>query len=182
MKALIVVLTLSLVPSFAFARCGPSSSSGQVTKPKAIDVTVSRGDAPAFYLSPSGRHLTLYFTPDDLLARLQADLAARPEPTADQLAQTTRLLHAIEADLPLKEPLDARKYAQQGGGLYWRFEYLVADLMSEGKVVVDEDPPGDKANPASIVMVSESKAGKEKARYFCSDRGKELLTVLYVDQ
>ena len=31
-------------------------------------------------------------------------------------------------------------------------------------------------------MVSESKAGKERARYFCTARGRELLIVNYFDQ
>lgn len=182
MKALVILITLSVAPAYALAKCGPSRSSGQLTKPKVVDVSAARSAAPAFYLAPTGRHVTLYFSTDDLLERLNADLAARPEPTAAQLAETTRLLHAIQDDLPLKEPLDARKYAQQGGGLYWRFEYLAADLMSEGKVQVDEDPPGDEGNPTSIVMVSESKGGKERGRYFCTARGKELLTVNYFDQ
>ena len=180
MKALLFCL-LSIAPGCALAKCGPARSTGELTRPRTIDVTPAPGAAPAFYLSPAGHRVTLYFKPEDLLATLHADLAARPEPTAAQLADTTRLLHALEDDLPLKGPLDARKYAQQGGGLYFRFEYLAADLMSEGKVFVDEDPPGGEG-PASIVMVSESKAGKERARYFCTARGRELLTVNYFDQ
>lgn len=180
MKALIVV-PLLVASAYAFAKCGPPRSSGELTRPVVISVKTSRSDAPAFYLSPSGRHVTLYFTPEDLLARLRADLSAHTEPAA-QLAVTTSLMHALEADLPLKEPLDARKYAQQGGGLYWRFEYLAADLIADGKVVVDEDPPGDADSPASIVMVSESRGGKERGRWFCTARGKELWTVEYFDR
>ena len=181
MKALFVCLLL-IAPVCALAKCGPARSNGELTKPGTIDVKPAASAAPAFYLSPAGHRVTLYFTPEDLLARLHADLAARPEPTPAQLADTTRLLHALQEDLPLKEPLDARKYAQQGGGLYFRFEYLAADLMSEGKVVVDEDPPGGADDLTSIVMVGESKGGKERARYFCTARGKELLTVNYFDQ
>ena len=177
-----IILTLSLASVGVSAKCGPARSTGELTKPSPISVLTTRSAGAAFYLAPSGLRVTLYFTPEDLLARLRADLAARPEPTAARLASTTNLLHALEADLPLTQPMDARKYAQQGGGLYWRFESLAADLMSEGKVLVDEDPPGDDGNPDSIVMVSESKGGKERGRYFCTARGKELLTVNYFDE
>lgn len=181
MKALIM-LTLSLASACAFAKCGPSRSSGELTKPAAIDVKATRGDAPAFYLSPSGKHVTLWFSPQDLVTRLRADLATKPDSDAANPSATSRLLQAIEADLPLQAPMDAREFARQGGGLYWRFEYLVADLMAEGKVSVDEDPPGDAGNPANVVMVSESKGGKEQGRWFCSARGKELFAVTYLDQ
>lgn len=191
MVALCGLIILFATVNDSFARCGGSGLTRGVTRPKTIPIQTERSDAPVFYILYPDRWVALYFRPADVLAALDAVIAknqeANPAPAKSGLES---FRDALAADLPLKESTDLYKYTLHDLGFRQDMEFIIADLMRDGQVVVDnwplrtakdaENPVNDKYDETAIVMVSKGRSFGEEWRAFCTSGGKDLLSVTYI--
>jgi hypothetical protein len=144
-----------------------------------------------FYWHDSPRWVVLYFSPADILEHLQRltdesrakDLAREQQPS-----RWGKLLNDLKADLPLKDNVDLFKYVLKDTDHVGIVEYVLADLMKEGKVTVDNWVYRDdkrssnsvEGDPTTIQMVSAMGDSEEAGRTFCTMKGEELLFIWYI--
>jgi hypothetical protein len=120
---------------------------------------------PVYFWHDSSTYALLYFRPEDLVARLEALLANQ------QFGENSigpALLDNIRVDLPLKESTDLFRYTLIDQRFDSVVNSVIADLMKEGKVMLDQWIFVDDPTKA-IVMVSRTDAdGEEGTRWFCT--------------
>lgn len=194
MKTTTVIACLGLIVFSlgASAKCGPGRS--KYSKPsKPITVTLRGPDlsTPAFYWRDDSMWTVLYFSAEDVVSYLELEAEdARENKTATAQYPTgmRNLLDSVKADLPLDERTDLFKYVLKNPYNHGLLQNVIADLMKQGKVTVDnwifrgdtEDPTA-LDDPTAIEMVSAiGGGGEEAARYFCAAGGRDLFSIGYV--
>jgi hypothetical protein len=164
-RLIIASAIISLSSLTAAAGCGrtPSQATAQVQRVTiALENTDRQG--PAYYWHDSSTYALLYFRPEDFVTRLETLMAAEQGDATIWPA----LLDNIKVDLPLKETTDLFRYTLIDQRFDSVVNAVIADLMKEGKVMLDKwifvDDPSK-----SIVMVSRTDAnGDEGGRWFCT--------------
>lgn len=129
--------------------------------------------APAFY-ARSGRFAILI---DPKTVELV--LTARIE--RSHLKEDEKLMMALKKPLPLTEYVDIFRPALEEGGLFPRTEYLLADLLEQGKVaLINLHLVGTGADPLvrQITVVSGGGGRTPERREFCAPSGELLHGVM----
>lgn len=169
---------LAMSVSNAQAACGQSA--GQVRR-ATIALQDPDLEGPVYFWSDSSTYALLYFRPEDLVARLESLLANEQGSNRDSIfgdaSLAPALLDNIKVDLPLKESTDLFRYTLIDQRFDSVVNLLIADLMKEGKVMLDQWVLVEL--PArSIVMVSRGDAdGEEGGRWFCTSTNDVLFKI-----
>jgi hypothetical protein len=173
---------MGLLAAAAPGGCGPTkeqlaSLKPAILAPQTINVDPSRSTAPSFYVHHNDRDVMLLFKPDDLVAQLRAILALlRQKGQSYPAQQLEGLLARIQSDLPLRGPTDLLTYRLWRLDWEWHIDSVLADLMKQGKVTVDQTPfrspndggLNDSRDPKTIELIVQAWDHSEIARWFCA--------------
>lgn len=171
---------LALGSSVAQAACGhPGRESTGHERRATIPLQDLDRNGPVYYWHDSSTYALLYFRPEDLVARLQSRLETEQAANHDAASLAPALLDNIKVDLPLKESTDLFRYTLIDPRFDPVVNLVVADLLEEGKVMLDQwifvDHPAK-----SIVKISRTDAdGEEGARWFCTSADDVLFRIGY---
>jgi hypothetical protein len=180
LAAIAAAALLALGASGAQAACGHTARAAAGNERRAtIPLQAIDREGPVYYWHDSSTYALLYFRPEDLVARLQTRLANQQTTDAVEASLAPALLDNIKIDLPLKESTDLFRYTLIDPRFDSVVNLVVADLLQEGKVMLDQWVFVD--HPAkSIVMISRTDAnGEEGGRWFCTATDDVLFKIGY---
>jgi hypothetical protein len=167
----------------AQAACGLAGHESAAQEQRAtIPLRALDRNGPVYYWHDSSTYALLYFRPEDLIARLETRLANEGTSRDANVADTSlapALLDNIKVDLPLKESTDLFRYTLIDPRFDSMVNLVVADLLEEGKVMLDQWIFVDQPEK-SIVMISRADAnGEEGGRWFCTPTDDVLFKIGY---
>ena len=166
-RAAWLVAFVPLYAADAFADCSKRELRAGDTITAELTHAAQIRERPAFYLRVPSVNTVLFFRPEDVLTTLASRLGQRP-----------RMLDLLRADLPLRENTDLYKYVVNDDSALWPMEYVVATLLTSGRVSVDYWPLSDtRHDPMTIKVVRWSKT-HANGRKFCDEAGHEFYVVL----